>query len=121
MTDAVVKVDPMKPQEQYLQQQEASLALQDALSDGLRLGLPVLSWSVTNGGVLCGEVLSKSPREDFSAWAEYLAVVPEDLSRDGETKLRVITDSGLPGRKRQVRVIVLARFYEKPDQNLSAA
>lgn len=104
----------MKSQEMFRQQQEATLCLQDVLSYGIRLGLPVLSWTVTYGGVLMAEVRSQTPREDFRAWAGHLAVEPEDLSHDGETVLRAISETGLPGRGRHVRIILVARFLDEP-------
>ncbi|WP_329036360.1 hypothetical protein OIE71_25610 [Streptomyces sp. NBC_01725] len=106
--------EAMKSQEMFRQQQEATLCLQDVLSYGIRLGLPVLSWTVTYGGVLMAEVRSQTPREDFRAWAGHLAVEPEDLSHDGETVLRAISETGLPGRGRHVRIILVARFLDEP-------
>ncbi|KUF17364.1 hypothetical protein [Streptomyces silvensis] len=119
MTDDLAQMTD--PAQQYRAQQEAALALQDALCDGLRLGLPVLSWTITHGGVLCAKVLSHTPRTDFTAWAQHLNVEPEDLSRDGETILRVITDTGLPGRGRRVRVVLVATFRESSGQTSTAA
>lgn len=111
---------PTDPAERRRAQQEAALALQDALADSIRLDLPVLSWTVTHGGVLVGDVRSETPREDFQAWTEHLGVDTEDLSHDGRTVLRGITETGMPGRRRSVRVIVIAKFYE-PAQDSHAA
>lgn len=117
-TDDLVQTNAAQ---RHRHQQDATLSLQDALSDGTTLALPVLSWTTTRGGVLCGKVLGATPRGDFAAWAGHLDVEPEGLSRDGETRLRVISETGLPGRGRRVRVVVLATFHETAGQTRTAA
>ncbi|MFI0743063.1 hypothetical protein ACH4PU_34070 [Streptomyces sp. NPDC021100] len=97
----------------HRQQDEAARALLDALHDGIQFNLPAVSWTVTYGGVLMAEIRKQDHfREDFRLWAEHLKAEVEDLSRNGRTVLRAITETGVPGRGRRVRIIVIAKVYE---------
>lgn len=108
MTDTLVEW-----QTTHRQQEEAALALLDALREGIQHNLPTLSWTVAYGGVILAEARKEdSARADFQAWAEHLGVQAEDLSKDGRTVLRAVTEDGVPGRGRRVRIILIAKFYE---------
>ncbi|WP_172387821.1 hypothetical protein [Streptomyces sp. MNP-20] len=108
MTDTLVEW-----QTTHRQQEEAALALLDALREGIQRNLPTLSWTVAYGGALLAEARKEdTARADFQAWAEHLDVQPEDLSKDGRTVLRGVTEDGVPGRGRRVRIILIAKFYE---------
>ncbi|MFE7664723.1 hypothetical protein [Streptomyces celluloflavus] len=95
-------------------QLHAARSLLDALEDGATHALPTLSWTVTNGGGLVGEVLSDDPQGDFDRWAAHLQAEREvDPKGEGLTVLRAITDDGIPGRGRRVRVVIVARIYDR--------
>ncbi|WP_282792926.1 hypothetical protein [Streptomyces sp. CC224B] len=97
----------------HRQQEEGALALLDVLREGIQYRLPTLSWTVTYGGVLLAEARKEdTARADFQAWAEHLRMQPEDRSQDGRTVLRGVTEDGVPGRGRRVRIILIAKFYE---------
>lgn len=44
---------------------------------------------------------------------------PEDLSQDGRMVLRGVTENGVPGQGRRVRIILIAKFYESPPPSRS--
>ncbi|MEE1736148.1 hypothetical protein PUR49_06430 [Streptomyces sp. BE147] len=51
-------------------------------------------------------------REDFGIWAHYPGAESEELSQGGETVLHALTEEGIHGRARRVRVTLIAAFGE---------